>query len=74
MLIRLPATWEGIQADKQLEHEGIATHVVLIYRSGTRPGGSGLRPCHVLHICLLEIVFQVLYLCWEKGLSCICLF
>ena len=34
MLIRLPATWEGIQAAKQLENEGIATHVVLIYRSG----------------------------------------
>ena len=33
ILIRLPATWQGIQAAKQLEAEGIASHVTLIYRS-----------------------------------------
>ena len=32
ILIRLPATWQGIQAAKQLEQEGIAAHVTLIYR------------------------------------------
>ena len=32
ILIRLPATWQGIQAAKQLESEGIAAHVTLIYR------------------------------------------
>ena len=32
ILIRLPATWQGIQAAKQLEKEGIASHVTLIYR------------------------------------------
>ncbi len=32
ILIRLPATWQGIQAAKQLEQEGIASHVTLIYR------------------------------------------
>lgn len=35
ILIRLPATWQGIQAAKQLESEGIAAHVTLIYRSAT---------------------------------------
>ena len=32
VILRLPGTWEGIQAAKQLEALGIATHVVLIYR------------------------------------------
>lgn len=32
ILIRLPATWQGIQAAKKLEAEGIAAHVTLIYR------------------------------------------
>ncbi len=31
-LLRIPATWEGIQAAKQLEDAGIATHLVLVYR------------------------------------------
>ena len=31
-LVRIPGTWEGIQAVKQLEDEGIPTHVILIYR------------------------------------------
>ena len=31
-LVRIPGTWEGIQAVKQLEAEGIPTHVTLIYR------------------------------------------
>ena len=31
-LMRLPATWQGIQAAKQLESEGIAAHVTLVYR------------------------------------------
>lgn len=30
-LLRIPATWEGIQAAKQLEAEGVATHLVLVY-------------------------------------------
>ena len=33
-LMRLPATWQGIQAAKQLESEGIAAHVTLVYRCG----------------------------------------
>jgi transaldolase len=32
VLLRIPATWEGIQAAKQLESEGITTHLVLVYR------------------------------------------
>lgn len=32
ILMRLPATWQGIQAAKQLESEGIAAHVTLVYR------------------------------------------
>ena len=31
-LLRIPATWEGIQAAGQLEAEGVATHLVLVYR------------------------------------------
>lgn len=33
-LLRIPGTWQGIQAVKQLEADGIPTHVTLIYRSG----------------------------------------
>lgn len=25
-------TWEGIQAAKQLEQQGVATHIILVYR------------------------------------------
>ena len=25
-------TWEGIQAAKQLEDQGVATHIILVYR------------------------------------------
>ncbi len=32
-LVRIPGTWDGIQAVKQLENEGIPCHVTLIYRS-----------------------------------------
>lgn len=31
ILLRIPATWAGIQAAKTFEKEGIATHLVLIY-------------------------------------------
>jgi len=31
VLLRIPATWAGIQAAKTLENEGIATHLTLIY-------------------------------------------
>ncbi len=31
-LLRIPATWQGIQAAKVLEGEGVATHLILIYR------------------------------------------
>ena len=33
ILIRIPATWEGLQAAKQLEAQGIACHAILVYRS-----------------------------------------
>ena len=37
-LLRIPATWQGIQAAKVLESEGVATHLILIYRcSPQRP-------------------------------------
>lgn len=32
VLLRMPATWAAIQAGKQLEAEGIACHLVLVYR------------------------------------------
>ena len=32
VLIRIPATWEGIQAAEQLEKMGIACHMILVYR------------------------------------------
>ena len=32
VLLRMPATWQGIQAARQLEAEGINTHLVLVYR------------------------------------------
>ncbi|KAK9823006.1 hypothetical protein WJX81_005539 [Elliptochloris bilobata] len=31
VLVRIPATWEGIQAAKALEAKGIATHLILVY-------------------------------------------
>jgi transaldolase len=30
-LLRIPATWEGIQAAKVLEAEGAATHIIMVY-------------------------------------------
>ena len=32
VLVRVPATWEGIQAAKALEAQGVATHLILVYR------------------------------------------
>ena len=43
-LLRIPATWEGIQAAKQLEAAGVATHLVLVYRCV--PGPSGPAACN----------------------------
>ena len=39
VLVRVPATWEGIQAAKALEAQGVATHLILVYRRAclTRP-------------------------------------
>lgn len=31
VVLRMPATWQGIQAAKALEAEGTATHLVLVY-------------------------------------------
>ena len=36
-LLRIPATWQGIQAAKVLEGEGAATHLILIYRCRPAP-------------------------------------
>ncbi len=33
-LLRIPATWEGIQAAKVLEAEGAATHIIMVYWCG----------------------------------------
>ena len=35
VLMRIPGSWEGIQAAKELEAQGIATHIILIYRYDT---------------------------------------
>jgi len=43
-LLRIPATWEGIQAAKQLEDAGIATHLVLVYRYGCAPADISCKP------------------------------
>ncbi len=32
LIFRLPATWQGIQACRQLEAQGVATQVFLVYR------------------------------------------
>ena len=32
VIVRIPATWEGIQAAGQLEKQGINTHLILVYR------------------------------------------
>ena len=32
LIFRLPATWQGIQAAKTLEAQGIATQVILAFR------------------------------------------
>ncbi|KAK9809892.1 hypothetical protein WJX72_001155 [[Myrmecia] bisecta] len=54
LLIRLPGTWEGIQAAKSLEQEGIATHVILVYSfvqavAAAQAGCSVIQP-NVGHI------------------------
>ena len=30
--VQCAGTWEGIQAAKQLEDQGVATHIILVYR------------------------------------------
>ena len=35
ILLRIPGTFEGIQAAKQLEAQGIQTHIILVYRCVT---------------------------------------
>lgn len=32
ILLRIPGTFEGIQAAKELESRGIQTHIILVYR------------------------------------------
>ena len=39
------ATWEGIQAAKQLEEQGVATHIILVYRCASLPCFSNPKPC-----------------------------
>ena len=41
-------TWEGIQAAKQLEEQGVATHIILVYRYLLLPFGPGLQPSSTL--------------------------
>lgn len=41
IIFRIPATWEGIAAAKELEGRGVATHLILINRCGH--SGSFLR-------------------------------
>ena len=38
-------TWEGIQAAKQLEEQGVATHIILVYRYLLSPFGSSDASC-----------------------------
>ncbi len=32
LIFRLPATWQGIQACRKLEAQGVATQIFLVYR------------------------------------------
>lgn len=48
-LIRIPGTWQGIQAVKQLESEGIPCHVTLIYRCPLP--FTALPSCQSCHPC-----------------------
>jgi transaldolase len=43
-LLRIPATWQGIQAARVLENEGVATHLILIYRRDT--GRTRITTCN----------------------------
>ena len=52
ILIRLPATWQGIQAAKQLESEGIAAHVTLIYRLAS--GATFLQLCGSMLVAVIK--------------------
>ena len=53
ILLRIPGSWEGIQAAKLLEAKGISTHVILVYRFASFVGrgqaGNDCRAmsCHV---------------------------
>lgn len=49
VIIRIPATWEGIQAAGKLEVEGIATHLILVYSfvqgvAAAQAGASVVQP------------------------------
>jgi hypothetical protein len=49
LIMRLPATWQGIQAAGKLEQQGIATQVFLVHRCGCLLSGVPPHPSSAAH-------------------------
>lgn len=44
ILLRVPGTFEGIQAAKELEAQGIQTHIILVYRFVAKSHSQTYQP------------------------------
>lgn len=58
ILIRIPGTWEGIQAAKHLEAKGVQTHVILIYRSASQASAPFIMHMHCPPSCAISVSFS----------------
>lgn len=72
ILVRLPGTWQGIQAAKKLESEGISAHLTLIYRSecdtkltNFQHSAAAIQSCNIVVPIAQR---QALLYCQGKGL------
>ncbi|KAF3783518.1 Transaldolase [Nymphaea thermarum] len=62
LLFKIPSTWQGIEASRLLESEGIQTHLTFVYRIG-----PGIIPL-TLKLKLLEGEVKILGLHWVDYL------
>ena len=60
LIMRLPGTWAGIQAAKQLEQKGVATQVYLVYRYTCICAGM-----HEAHMCVHDFVCMHVFLVYR---------
>ena len=71
VLMRLPASWAGIQAAQQLEADGIATHLILVYRQVRAAPQALPHQCKKLSPPLLVCSFAQAVAAAQAGVSVI---